>query len=113
MKNEIESMLADVCGPRIDTPRGLTLEAECYRWSESSWLIGESRWSGNLGVKIGMHIVPTDTEGWYALVVRTTHEAPEDTAPIGLGNTVEGVAALVAEGTESLRVFGILPTPKQ
>lgn len=111
MKNEIEAMLTDACGPRIDTPRGLTLEAECYRWSESSWLIHETEWCEILGMKIGWHVVPTEDDGWYALVVRTTHDAPEDSAPLALANTVEDVAAMVAEATECLRKFNMLPTP--
>ena len=110
MKNEIESMLADVCGPRIDEPRD-GMEAPFYRWHEASWLIHETQWCEILGMKIGWHIVRTDDYGWYALVVRTTHEAPEDSSPLALGNTVEDVAAMVAEATECLRKFGMLPTP--
>ena len=110
MKNEIEAMLADACGPRIDTPRDV-MEANCYHWNESSWLVHETPWCNALGMKIGWHIVRTEDDGWYALVVRTTHEAPEDTAPLALANTVEDVAALVAEATECLRKFNMLPTP--
>ena len=110
MNNEIETMLADVCGPRIDEPRD-GMEANCHSWNEATWLIHQAEWCNIFGIAYGWHIARSADEGRYDLIMRITTDGHQACSPIASGNTVEEVAAMVAEATECLGKTGMLPTP--